>query len=205
MNTVTEPTSSAGKANKPLLLIIAIAVMATVVPYIMYYTGVGIPAGTTNQGILLSEPVLVSEFTFRDEHGEVWDLAKQQPKFRLMVPVRGACDEVCRDSLYLMRQVDTRLSDKSDQLERFYIQLGEEDSEGIKQFLASEHPGLQYLQGSYREWQSALGDRPELSANFDGGEYYLLHRYGALAMAYNDQHSGNQLLDDLKFLIKTSN
>lgn len=202
---MTEQTATKTKTRKPLLLIIIIAGLATLIPYIMYYTGMGIPEETTNQGILLSEPVLATDFTFQNESGRAWELTEQRPGFRLVIPVQGACGQLCRESLYLTRQVRTRLSDKNDQLHRVYVQLGEKDDANFMEFLASEHPEMTYLQGDYREWQAALSEQATLDANFDGREYYLLHRYGALAMAYNDEHTGNQLLNDLEFLIKTSN
>jgi hypothetical protein len=201
---IEQTTSSGGKVN-PLLLIIGIAVLATVIPYIMYYTGFGIPRGTTNEGILIAEPVVITGFTFRDADGQPWNLAEQPPKFRLVIPVRGECGKECRDTLYITRQVRTRLSDESEQVQRLYVQLGGEDDPDFQRFLATEHPELKYLQGDYREWESALGGLPVLSPAFMGEEYYLSHRYGALSMAYNAQHSGNQLLDDLEFLIRTSN
>lgn len=205
MNTVTEPASSGGKRNRQLWLIVAIAALTTIIPYIMYYTGIGIPKGTTNEGILVANPVVMTDFSFRDRNGRPWVLGEQTPKFRLMIPVRGDCDEACRNTLYITRQVDTRLSDKSEQLQRIYVQLGAPDSEEFMQMLQQDYPDLVYLRGDYRQWRDALQGQPELTADFDGHEYYLLHRYGALAMAYNQQHSGNQLLDDLEFLIRTSN
>lgn len=202
---MTDQVSSGGKKNKQLLLIVIIAALTTLIPYIMYYTGIGIPGTTTNEGILVADPVVLTDFTFRDKNGQVWSLAEQRPRFRLVIPVRGDCDEVCRDTLYITRQVHTRLAGDGDQVQRLYVQLGAADNQDFLQFLQAEHPELQYLRGDYREWQAALGDQPELASRFSGHEYYLLHRYGALAMAYNDEHTGNQLLDDLEFLIKTSN
>lgn len=193
------------RTNRPLLIIIAIAVLTTAIPYLMYYTGLGVPAETTNQGILVQEPFVLSEFEFRDEAGQAWALNEQNPKFRLILPVRGPCDESCRETLYLTRQVHTRLSKDAEQLERVYVQLGEPADTEFRAYLKEEHPRLRYLTGNPQEWQEAFSTRPELSPEFDGTEYYLLHRYGALSMAYNEQHSGNQLLDDLEFLIKTSN
>lgn len=191
--------------TKPLLLIVLIAAMTTLIPYVMYYTGFGIPEETTNNGIFLDEAVLVGDFSFQKPSGEAWDLSEQQPKFRLVIPVRSDCDDSCRESLYLTRQVNTRLSDKSDQLQRLYVDLSQKDNANFQRYLASEHPDITYLQGDYQQWQAALGDQASISADFDGREYYLLHRYGALAMAYDQEHTGNELLDDLKFLIKTSN
>jgi hypothetical protein len=171
----------------------------------MYYTGIGVPQSTTNEGILVSDPVVVTDFSFRDGAGQPWDLAEQQPKFRFMIPVRGECGEACRETLYLTRQVRTRLAEDRDQLQRIFVQLGDAGSGSFRQYLAAEHPDLTYLDGDSDEWREVLAARPELSGNLSGREYYLLHRYGALGLAYNQEHTGNQLLDDLEFLIKTSN
>jgi cytochrome oxidase Cu insertion factor (SCO1/SenC/PrrC family) len=202
---VTEQTASETKSNTPLLLIIGIAVLATVIPYVMYYTGMGIPQSTTNHGILVSEPVVMTDFSFRDAAGDPWVLADQEPKFRLMIPVMGDCDEVCRETLYTTRQVRTLLGTDRDQFQRVFVQLGEANDGSFQRYLAQEHPDLQYLQGDEAEWREALAQRPELSPALSGHEIYLLHRYGALGLAYNQQHTGNQLLDDVEFLIKTSN
>lgn len=202
---MTENTASSGNNAKPLLIIIAIAVLTTLVPYIMYYTGIGIPGSTTNEGTLVSDPVVMTDFTFRSEAGLPWVLADQEPKFRLMIPVLGECDEACRDTLYVTRQVRTRLSGDSEQLERVFVQLGAPDDQGFHEYLATEHPDLVYLRGDEHEWRQAFEARPELSGDFDGLDYYVLHRYGALGLAYNQEHTGNQLLEDLEFLIKTSN
>jgi len=188
-----------------LLSIIAIAVLTTAVPYLMYYTGLWIPAATTNEGILLQEPVLIDSFDFRKADGSAWDLAAQEPRFRLFFPVIGECDEVCRDNIYLVRQVDTRLGKDGAQVERIYLQLGEQEDAELRELLEAEYPRMIYLRGEASQWREALAGKPEIAARFDGHEYYLSHRYGALAMAYNEEHSGNQLLEDLKFLIRTSN
>lgn len=202
---MTEQKASAAKSISPLLLIVAIALLATLVPYLMYYTGVGIPQSTTNHGILVSEPVVMTDFSFRDSWGNPWILADQEPKFRLMIPVMGDCDEVCRETLYTTRQVRIRLAEDRDQLQRIFVQLGEADDDSFGEYLAQEHPDLKYLEGDEREWREAFAQRPELSPELSGSELYLLHRYGALGLAYNQQHTGNQLLDDVEFLIKTSN
>ncbi|MCW8195535.1 hypothetical protein F6455_12120 [Proteobacteria bacterium 005FR1] len=202
---MTEQTVSRAKNARPLLIIIAIAILATIVPYIMYYTGFGIPEATTNEGILVRDPVVMTEFEFQTEGGSPWALAEQEPKFRLMIPVAGACDDACRETLYITRQVRTRLAGDREQLERVFVQLGEGERADFKQYLSEEHPDLIYLRGDAEQWREAFDARPELPANFDGEAYYVLHRYGALGLAYGPQHSGNQLLDDLEFLIKTSN
>lgn len=197
--------SYSGNGKSQLVWLVGIALLATVVPYLMYFTGWGVPAATTNQGILVEDPFVVTDFSFYDGRGESWILAEQQPKFRLLIPVRGECADACRESLYLTRQVRRRLAEKSEQLERIYIQLDNQSDAALRDYLAEEHSDLLYLGGDYAQWREALTSRSELEGKLDGSEYYLLHRYGALGLAYNHKHSGNQLLDDLEFLIRTSN
>lgn len=203
MTHIEETAGPSGKSQ--LLLLIGIALLATLVPYVMYYTGWGIPAATVNQGVLVNDPLVVTDFHFRDLNDKPWNLAEQQPKFRLVIPVLGECEAECRDNLYVTRQVRRRLAEKSDQLERVYVQLGKQDEAAFHDFLSEEHGDVVYLTGDYQEWQQGLGSKEELEADFKGREYYLLHRYGALGLAYNREHTGNQLLDDLEFLIRTSN
>ena len=85
------------------------------------------------------------------------------------------------------------------------VNLGTPLSDELKDFLAKEHPTLTVLVGDRDEWSEVLNAREELAKEFNGHEYYILHRYGALVMAFNQQHTGNELLTDLNFLIKTSN
>lgn len=203
MTQIEDSPSRSGKSQ--LILLVGIALLATVVPYVMYYTGLGVPTATTNQGVLVEEPIVMTDFHFSNGDGQPWILAEQTPKFRILIPVVGKCNATCEETLYLTRQVRRRLAEKSDQLDRIYVQLGQPENAELQEFLAAEHSDLIYLAGDLDQWQSEISRRSELQSTFDGTEYYLLHRYGALGLAYNNEHSGNQLLDDLEFLIRTSN
>lgn len=191
--------------KKQLIIIIAMATLSTLIPYIMFYTGIGIPEGTKNNGILIEEPVSVSEYELTDADGNAWFIKDQTPKFRMLFLVEGECDDACREMLYTSRQVDKRLSKESEQFDRVYINLGGDLSEEFSQFLAEEHPRLTVLKGDRAQWQRILVNNDQLADELNGHEAYLLHRYGAVVMAFNENHSGNELLTDLKFLIKTSN
>ncbi len=181
------------------------ATLSTLIPYFMFYTGIGIPKETKNHGILVENPVSALEFELKDADGKPWMLKDQPQKFRMTFLVDGECDEKCREMLYLTRQVDKRLGKESDQFDRIYINLGEPLSAEFSEFLKTEYPRLKVLSGNREEWESILHNNPNLADELNGHEYYLLHRYSALVMAFNEKHAGNELLSDLKFLIKTSN
>ncbi|MGI1679413.1 MAG: SCO family protein [Cellvibrionaceae bacterium] len=204
-NTEMTTNAKSNSGKKQLIILIAMAALSTLIPYIMFYTGIGIPDSTKNKGILIENPVSVTEFELKDNDGKPWLLKDQQPKFRMTFLVDGECDVDCREMLYLTRQVDKRLGKESDQFDRIYINLGGPLTEEFTEFLKAEHPRLTVLTGSREDWQAILANDNQMADELNGHEYYLLHRYGALVMAFNESHSGNELLSDLKFLIKTSN
>ncbi|MGH1472001.1 MAG: SCO family protein [Cellvibrionaceae bacterium] len=201
----TTNTKPAKNGKKQLIIIIVMAALSTFIPYIMFYTGIGIPEGTKNNGILLDNPVSVTELTLTDVEGKTWLLKDQKPKFRITFLVESECDDDCKEMLYITRQVDKRLGKESDQFDRIYINLGAPLTEEFSEYLKTEHPRLTVLTGNREDWQAILLNDNQMADELDGHEYYLLHRYGALVMAFNENHNGNELLSDLKFLIKTSN
>jgi len=193
------------RSRKPFFLIAIIAIAVTVIPYIMFYTGIGIPSGTTNKGILFEDPQLVDNYPLTDGKGQPWLISQQEPKFRLVFLVRDNCDETCKNLLYVTRQVRTRLSKDMDQLERLYINVGAPLDGEFSDYLATEHPDLKILSGDREQWHALIANQPNITDQLDGHEYFLVHRYGAMVMAYTEEHTGNELLKDLKFLIKSSN
>lgn len=204
MNDQSEKTEPKRKRTQ-LIIIFAMAIIATMIPYLMYFTGVGVPTGTVNKGNLITEPVSLADMNLRNMDGSALKLAEPPFKFRMVFLVNGNCDDQCRELLFLTRQVHTRLSDKGDQFERLYVDLSEAPSSATQEFLKQEHPKLRYIQGGLMDWQTLLSNTPEVAQPFAGQEYYLTHRYGALSLVYNQEQSGNELLKDLKFLVRTSN
>lgn len=192
-------------SKKQFLLIAAIAISVTVIPYIMFYTGIGIPTSTVNKGILLENPQPVDNYPLTDKNGQPWLISQQEPKFRLVFLVSGDCDEACENMLYVTRQVRIRLSKEMDQLERLYINLGDPLDNEFSEYLAEEHPDLKVLDGDRQQWHALLAEQPNVRDDLNGHEYFLIHRYGAMVMAYTEEQTGNELLKDLKFLIKSSN
>ncbi|GAB1269495.1 hypothetical protein NBRC116493_27480 [Aurantivibrio infirmus] len=200
-----EQTVEPQRKRTQLIIIFGLAIAATFIPYLMYFTGIGIPTGTVNNGRLIAEPVSLADANIRTSEGELLKLAEPPFKFRMIFLVNGECDSQCRDLLFLTRQVHTRLSDKGDQFERLYIDLSAQSSKSLEDFLNEEHPKLRYARSDLSEWQDLLSSTSEISQPFTGHEYLLTHRYGALSMVYDDVQTGNELLKDLKFLVRTSN
>jgi hypothetical protein len=67
-------------------------------------------------------------------------------------------------------------------------------------YLTGEHPGLMVLQAE----AAALSQLAETAAATGEGEpaYYLVDKQGYIMMYYTATHSGQQVIDDIKFLMK---
>jgi cytochrome oxidase Cu insertion factor (SCO1/SenC/PrrC family) len=189
------------------LLILAIVTAPMLLAYVMYQTGWGISSSTTNNGELLTPALSVQELkTIAEDNVFEKMLANKDltsksvaKKWRLLVPVTAACADTCQKNLYTTRQVHIRLAEKAYRVERIILSLDELSPTLLKQ-LANEHPNTLRIESSedrFFEWLA--------SANFvESVEqyYYLIDQEGFAMMRYNASHTGQNLLDDIKKLLK---
>ena len=73
----------------------------------------------------------------------------------------------------------------------------------MAEFLQREHPGLRIMRVSEARLAALLG-ATNLATRPPGGDghYYLMDQRGFLMMAYHREHTGNQLLADIKRMLK---
>lgn len=181
------------------LAVCGVVLLPMLAAYLMFTTGWGIPTGTVNKGDLLSPPLAVELLDLRDVSGNPVDLLSGDKKWRLLIPAGAACDESCQHALYVTRQVHVRLGDKATRIERYYLNTAPALDVQTQAFIEREHPRLKvaYIDGL------DLAALQEASAPA-GARYFLMDQEGFVMMSYNDQHSGNELLDDIKRLLKYS-
>jgi hypothetical protein len=116
----------------------------------------------------------------------------------------GACDERCRQALYLSRQSRIALNKDIDRVQRVFLATG---ACCDRAFLAAEHPDLTLV---------TLGDDPgsqELLASIpvlDGvpveraGRLYLIDPLGNLVLSYSSAAPDKALLTDVRKLLRLS-
>lgn len=177
--------------------IMAVILLPLLAAKLVYYTGFGMPSGTVNNGALLEPPPALEELAPRTREGEPWTLAERPVRWRLLIPGGGECEGACRDNLYLTRQVHTRLADDAERVERVYLLTDDRLDASTAGFMAREHPGLSFA----RVAPEALEALP---SGVRSDHYFLMDPGGFVIMAYSPDHSGGELLDDLKQLLKFS-
>jgi hypothetical protein len=192
------------KKSKPwqLIAILAVTIVPIVGAYIAYYTGVGVPQEHVNEGELIAPAKNLTDILSQAE-GNVPSFEKNY-FWRLMIPVNGQCDRVCEQNLYVTRQVQTRLNDKSERFERYAVNIGGEEGEVFLNKIAADHPQLKHFSVDPQIWSDWLRET-NVPQDINGQPYYLLvDQVGFAMMVYTAKHDGNQLLKDIKRVLRYS-
>ena len=183
------------------LLIVAIIVLPMVIAYIMFKPGWGMPTDTINKGMLLAPPQPVSKLELVADDKTLQGLYPAEKKqWRIMVPVSASCKATCQKNLFITRQVHIRLAEKAPRVERILLAL-EGIPERKKQQLLAEHPNVLWLNSSRSAFANWLADTHVSAMQLDQ-HYFLIDQDGFAMMSYNPEHTGQDLLDDLKKLLK---
>lgn len=184
------------------LLIICMVVAPMAIAYIMFQTGWGVSSSTTNKGQLLNPPIAIQELALSQDSDiltEIFSDQQESKKWRLLVPVTTACSDVCQKNLYTTRQVHIRLAEKAYRVERIILSL-DDLSSTLDSQLNKEHPNTlrpRTSNHSFSQWVSAT----DITGNAQD-YYYLVDQEGFMMMRYDVSHTGQDLLDDIKKLLK---
>ncbi len=187
--------------RRKLLLLFGIPLMVMVGAYLVYSTGVGIPTGTSNKGVLINPPL------------QIGDLKSLQPQpfptadnalWFFLVPGSGNCDPACRERLYQTRQIRTALGKHTHRIQRVYLNLtGVALSDELRQFLDSEHVDLQVINVEPQELAELVATAPTPPTDSEQ-VFYVADPQGFVMLYYTAENTGKDTLSDLKFLLKFS-
>jgi hypothetical protein len=176
-----------------------VTLVPMVAAYVAYFTGVGVPQSRVNEGVLL-EPARNLVDLLPLAEGEK-PQTQNNLLWRLIIPIPAVCDQDCRRNLYITRQVHIRLAEKAERVERYAVNLGGEAGAVFLRGIQAEHPDLKSFSVAQNDWHKWLAD-----TNVPASDHYylLVDQVGFAMMYYSQQHDGNQLLKDLKRVLRYS-
>ncbi|WP_299980291.1 hypothetical protein [uncultured Pseudoteredinibacter sp.] len=200
-NTQSENTTSNRIGNWQAVLLFAVIALPMVLALLIYKTGIGMPAGTINEGLMLSPAKQINVIAKADNDGH--SLLATGKKWRLVIPYSQNCDRACASNLYITRQVHIRLGEKARRVERVLLSMGA-DKTALEKLL-QEHPRMRVMNIEASDFSRWLSES-SLPESVDPLQHYLLvDEDGFAMMAYNTEHEGNQLLKDIKRVLKFTN
>lgn len=108
-----------------MLLMLLVAASPVIASYFTYY--VIRPEGRRNYGELIDPQRPLPSWTGIDDDGREVPLAALRDQWLLVSVADSACDQVCRDHLYLQRQLREGLGKDKDRLEWVWLRTGTAD------------------------------------------------------------------------------
>lgn len=189
------------RGRRTAFLLFALGFGPMIVATIMFYTGWLNPAGHTNNGVLIQPVVPVTELNLETASGE--PLAERfgpdQPESEwLMLVSAGTCGSQCEELLYLARQVNIALGKNANRVSRAAV-LGSVPAD-LQARWADEYSAMERLvpvSGRTPAWPEGIN--PDQAPRI-----LLVDPFGNVMMHYGPEHTGKDMLEDLKHLLKLS-
>ncbi len=185
-------------------LMLAIVVVPMVLAYVMYHTGIGLTGKGQANGIILNPPRAVTELVVRESQALENIYKSEMKRWRIVVPITFPCEEACQQRLYLSRQVHIALHKNIEHVERLLVFLDEDPGSEFLEMLRQEHPGTIQVSARRSDFVNFFKPFKEFD-NLATDNMYLVDSDGWVMMAYQPQHTGKHILDDIKKLLKLKN
>lgn len=191
----------ARRGRRMAFLLFALGFGPMILATLMFYTGWLNPAGHTNQGQLIQPPLPVASLNLETLSGEPlaerFAAGQADPQW-LMVVAAGECGSGCEELLYLARQANIALGKNASRVSRAAV-VG-----SITGDLAARWPTeyrlmerLRPISGTTPDWPSGINPENE-------PRLLLVDPFGNVMMHYGPENSGQDMLKDLKHLLKLS-
>lgn len=189
------------RGRRMALLLFAVGFGPMILATVLYYTGWMNPTGHSNHGQLIQPPGSLEELQLKGADGsplaDRFGPQLKDPEWMLIV-VSEDCSATCEELLYRARQVNIALGKNAARVNRS-AWLGH-ISDDLAARWDSEYSSMERL-------SIADGTEPSWPAGIDPTEkpqMLLVDPFGNIVMHYGSEHTGKQMLKDLKHLLKIS-
>lgn len=178
-----------------LIGIFAIAGIPVVMAMLMYFGNFAVPSGKTNKGVLLDSPMALSDLGFERDARNLYMV--NDGKWLIMQTGFGACEESCKEMLFNARQVNVLMGREQERVGRLFVGT----PESLTPNISEEYPMLQTQQaaGALESFYQKAGLTDQ------SWHLWIVDPNGNIILRYDGTHSGYDLRDDLKKLLKLSN
>lgn len=193
--------AQARRGRRTALLLFAIGFGPMLLATLMYCTGWLKPDGYTNRGTLVQPVIPVRDLNLQDMAGAPlagrFGPGAADPHWLLLVAA-SHCDTACQELLYLTRQVHIALGKDANRVSRAAV-LGQ-IPEGLSGRWQQEYRLTERLRTDPEQgW-----NWPEAISPVSAPRVLVIDPLGNIMMQFGPQHSGRDMLEDLKHLLRLS-
>lgn len=189
------------RGRRMALLLFAVGFGPMILATVLYYTGWMNPTGHSNHGQLIQPPAQLAELQLQGADGSVladrFGPQLENPEWMLMV-VADNCGSTCEELLYRARQVNIALGKNAARVNRSaWLGNISDDLAGRWDNEYSSMEQLSIADGTEPSWPAGINPsrKPRI---------LLVDPFGNIVMHYGSEHTGKQMLNDLKHLLKIS-
>jgi len=187
-----------------LALMFLLPVLAVGLATLVFVTGIGIPKGTTNKGVLLQPPRQLDDLSLQSAAGAPWRYETEGASWAILVAGGADCSGLCRERLLLARQVHRTLGRDMHRVKRYYLDTAETVSADTAAWMKAEQQDLTVLRVPETALRTLLSGRAGDPDPLSSGAIYLVDKRGFVMMYYLPTHPGRAMTDDLRFLLRNS-
>lgn len=199
----TSPPANPARARLLLLLLMLIPIGVVLLATLVFYTRIGLPAGTRNKGTLISPPLQINEISPQNLQGTPYQFRESKEQLWTFLVVHPAqCDDTCRQQFWEIRQTRVALGKYMDHIQRVWLVTDGRIDEDTARWLKQEHPDIAVLVAGQDRWQQWLQQSAAGQASQGRARFYLVDPRGFLMMYYSADDTYKDVITDMKFLLK---
>lgn len=194
------PVINAVRSRYLLLLLMLIPIVVILLASFVFFTGIGMPEGTRNKGVLIVPPQQINDLDLVDTQG-----AKQkiewikESDWTFLIAHPAGCDESCRKKFWENRQTRIALGKYQGHIRRVWLVTEGQIDGQTQEWLSREHKDMQLLFASDTAWQKLL---QQSAADQHAAQFYLVDPRGFVMMYYTAEQTYKDVIVDMKFLLK---
>jgi len=188
----------------PLIILVLVFALPPLASWVLYLNPQWLPAGRSNEGMLLQPPRSVDGISLFSPQGKQLIWTDLNDKWTLVVIGRGECAGDCMERLFQVRQIRRALGAQRQRVERLLILLPQM---GRPVPVLPPLEGLEGMRVGVVRAEDAAGvealfDVRDLSTN---GRIFLIDPRRMLMMMHDtDVMTSKEILKDLEKLLKAS-
>ena len=180
------------------LLIVTIFVLPFAISYYLYEKHLsGDKLNTTNYGTFINPIFSLIDTSFYNLSGDLRKYDSLDKNWYLIYLANKNCNKVCKDEIYLLRQVNIALGKDMNRMQRIVL-LAESDSDHLGQEMIKQYPNL-IVVSSQPSSLNEIFRLEDISHNL-----FLVDPNGNVILGYDEGFKGKKLLKDIKKLLKLS-
>ncbi|PJE79583.1 hypothetical protein CI610_01453 [invertebrate metagenome] len=196
LNTSVTPPDKKSRLSWHPILIFLLPTSLLLLACFMYFSGFAVPQNRTNQGELLLPPPSLDDLSL-SYRGQLFSINDLEGRWAIITFGSTDCNsEACQNALYQTRQVHTATGKETQRVIRIFAA---QKMPAPSLELMEQHPGISWLQANPYAVQQALN-----ISQWPDNRFFIVDPLGNIVMAYGPEHSGGDLLKDLKKLLRIS-